>query len=149
MEVPKEDFFFYQYKNKMNFLKNRPEDRPKRAQHSFQPVYYFSRFAGLWPFTIVYNSNGSIKGARVQLLDILWFLVSICFYFESLFNAMDEMKNSGENKIFFISNIPPLLFGPICIALDMFNRKSLTNILDKFITFDNEVKIQHKSKHTK
>lgn len=112
---------------------------PKSTKHSFQLVYYFSRFAGLWPFTIAYDSNGSIKGARVHLFDILWFLVSISLYFESLYYAFDDMNSSHKSVTMYISHLPSLLFGPVGIVLNMFNRRSLANILNQFIIFDNKV----------
>lgn len=119
------------------------------GQHSFKSVYYFSRCVGLWPFTITYNSNGSIKNARVYLLDGLWLLISVCLYLAALFYTIDDIKNAQppnrnirfSDLIFYLSQIPPLLFGPIGIALDLLNRNNLIGILEKFIIFDNQVSI--------
>lgn len=69
----------------MNSLKNTSEARSKKYQNSFQPIYYITRVVGRWPFTIVYNSNGSIKEACVGLFDRIWFLISICVYLTAFF----------------------------------------------------------------
>lgn len=130
----------------MKSLENNSKSRPKKIQHSFLPIYYFSRAIGLWPFSITYNSNGTIK-ARVRLLDSLWFIISICLYLTALFYACENMKYvQTENANYylmdlmsFISQIPILLFGPVNIILDMVNRNSLVNILAKCIIFDREV----------
>lgn len=128
----------------------------RKDQHSFRSVYYFSRCVGLWPFTITYNSNGSIKGARVHLLDGLWLLVSMCLYWIALFYTVDDMINAQgsdeiirfSDMIFHLSQIVVVLFGPVCIVLDLFNRNSLIHILEKFIIFDNQVRIFRRVTHT-
>lgn len=120
---------------------------PKKAQHNFRVIYYFSRCIGLWPFTIVYNPNGSIKEARVQLWDRFWFLISISFYFaalsyyiERVITDRDHTRSANiSNLIYYASQITFLLFGTVGILMDFFNRKNLATILDKFTTFDNEV----------
>lgn len=131
----------------MKSLENTSKVLPKQFEHSFKPVYYFSRCIGLWPFTIAYNSNGSIKEARVHLLDSLWFLISICLYLTALFFYYEDLMQSFNLKksyyfsdlLFLISQIPPLLFGSVAIVLNMFNRNRLINVLKDFITFDTEV----------
>lgn len=124
------------------------EPRPKIVQHSFQPIYYFSRCVGLWPFTITYNANGSIKGARVQKFDIFWCSISICLYLASQYHYIDRRiinthttkKSYLSNLIYFTSQMTFLSFGSVAIILDMYNRKSLVNILDKLSIFDSKVK---------
>lgn len=130
----------------MNSIKPTLSARPKKYQHGFQPIYYVSRFVGLWPFTIVYHSNGSIKGPRVDLFDSFWFLISICLYLIALFYTCEFMKYQDPNKsnylselLFYLSQIPTLLFGAVNIVLDMYNRNSIVLILHKFITFDSKV----------
>lgn len=132
----------------MKSSKNTSKVRSTNIQHGFQPIYYYSRCIGRWPFTIAYNSNGSIKEVRVHLFDIFWFFISNCLYLAVLFFVYEEMiwrfhalsSNSYFNYvIFYVSQIPTLLFGTIFIVLDMLNRKILVDILDKFIIFDKEV----------
>lgn len=120
--------------------------KSKKYQHSFQPIYYVLRFVGLWPFTINYNPNGSIKGARVSIFDGFWFIIAICLYLISLFYTCEFMKHQDPHKsnylselLFYLSQIPTLLLGGVNVVLDMFNRKSIVNVLQKFITFDNKV----------
>lgn len=127
--------------------KNRTQSRPKTIRHGFHSIYYLSRCIGQWPFTITYNSNGSIKGSRVHLFDGFWFLLSICLYSAVLFFAYKSLKKwQDQNETYFLSfliftinQIPPLLLGVVAIALDMYNRNRLVNILKNFTTFDKEV----------
>lgn len=125
----------------MSFLVTSSRTGSKGVQHCFQPIYYVSRCAGLWPFTIIYHSNGSIEELRVRLIDIFWSSIMICSCLAGLFYAYNDTRNVqfGASIMYFIVHVPPLLFGPVSIILDMFNRKKLVNILDKFITFDSEV----------
>lgn len=131
----------------MSFLENTSKSTSKSVQYGFRPIYFYSRCAGLWPFTITYHSNGSIKNAQIRIFDCLWFLISICLYLTALISSYDYMKDSEASKeknfftnlMFYINQIPPLLFGPVCIVLDMLNRNRLINILNKFTIFDKEV----------
>lgn len=133
----------------MNFLGNASKTQPKIFEHSFKPVYYFSRCIGLWPFTITYNINGSIKEARVHLLNSLWFLISICLYLSALFFCYVDLMyslDSGRSYyfsdfLFLISQIPPLLFGSFAVVLNMVNRNRIVNILKNFMIFDTEVRL--------
>lgn len=125
----------------MNEVENTSKTKSKGLKHVFQPIYCFSRSAGLWPFTVTYDSNGSIEETRVHLFDIIWFLMSVCFYLTGLFFAFDKVKKVKTSIMLFSIHIPSLLFGPVCIVLDMFNRKRLVNILDDFIAFDREVSV--------
>lgn len=132
----------------MSFLRNILKARPKDVQHDFQLIYYFSRCAGLWPFSIAYNSNGSIKTARVHLFDSLWFFVSICLYlmaafyyfFDRMITDTDHTNTAFiSNQMYFIVQMTFFSLTVAGIALDMCNRKKLINILDKFSIFDSEV----------
>ena len=133
----------------MKPTKNTSNVRSKKRVNGFQPIYYFSRSVGLWPFTIIYNSNGSIKKARVCLFDILWFIASISLYLTAIFYTYDELNTLlNQNDRIFVSDIlyhifqiPLLFFGAVYIIIDMLNRKKLVNILRKFIMFDNEVRV--------
>lgn len=131
----------------MKSLKNIFKNRSEKLQHDFQSVYYFSRFIGQWPFTIINKSNKSIKVSRVHLFDKLWFLISICIHLVAIYYIIKYTKlnyhsSDGYNfssLLFNICNFPFILFGPVCILLDIFNRNRLVNILNKFIIFDSEV----------
>lgn len=130
----------------MNSLEHSSRARPKKYQNSFRSIYYVTRFVGLWPFTIVYHSNGSIKKSSVGLFDKFWFLISICLYLTAFFYTCTFMKHQDPNKsnylselLFYLSQIPTLLFGAVNVILDMFNRHKIVNILRKFNTFDSRV----------
>lgn len=135
----------------MNALENPLKVQSKKLQHGFQPVYYFSRCVGLWPFSITYHSNGSIKAARVRLFDVLWFFISICVYLATLSYYFERMKAQERAQkhylsdlIYYTSQITFLSFTAVGIVLDMFNRKRLVDILDKFANFDSSVSISNK-----
>lgn len=131
----------------MASIGNTSKLQPRNFQISFQPIQYFSRCIGLWPFTVAYDSNGLIKEARVHLFDKLWFLISICLYLTALFHTYKNSLKSQDLKakfffstlIFKIYQIPPLFFGTIGIVLDMYNRNRLVDILNKIAIFDREV----------
>ena len=116
-------------------------------EHGFRPAYYFSRFAGLWPFSIIHHSNRPILRARIGFFDGLWFILSICLKLTLAFYAYEILKTGREkhtNRIIFIvdnmCDISCCLFGVIATVLDMINRNKLVDILQKFNAFDDEVR---------
>lgn len=131
----------------MKFPENTSKARSKTPQYGFQPVYYFSRCVGLWPFTIIHNSNGSLKEAHVHPFDSLWFLISICMHLTAIYYTyedFEEFQHSSEAPYFmdlinYLTQIPLLSIEAFGIVLDMLNRKFLVNILNKFIVFDRRV----------
>lgn len=117
-------------------------------EHAIRPVFYSTRIAGLWPFSIVRDSNGNIQRARVALSDILWSILFICFHLTLLFYTFKKVKTAQvkiENQLRFIVLsvflISSLLVGIFGIIFDMINRHLLVNILRKFNLFDNEVRL--------
>lgn len=75
---------------KMKSSKTTTKARPKKPRHGFHSLYYMLRFACLWPFKIIYRSNGSIKEASVHLFEVLWFLISSrvhLFFYNSNFEG--------------------------------------------------------------
>lgn len=111
-------------------------------QYSFRPIYYYSRVVGLWPFTIVHDSNGSIEKTRVRFVDALYLFISICSYLMAIFFTFTKLKPNAASYvhfIFFIFQTTSLLLGVCAVVLDMFNRNKLANILKMLTAFDNEV----------
>lgn len=53
--------------------------------HSFKPVYILCRIFGFMPFSIAYDSNGEIQTARIRVVDLIWFIISIGVYLSSAF----------------------------------------------------------------
>lgn len=122
--------------NKYNFL------------YSFRPVYYFSRVFGFMPFTMVCGSNGTIQGPAVRLLDIFWFLISICLYISSALLSFQNAQfpknfDNTESLILITADyfilLSGLAFGVVVIVMDMFNRYKFVEILQNINTFDAEV----------
>lgn len=115
-------------------------------ESGFRPAYYFSRFAGLWPFSIMHHSNGKIHRARVGFFEILRSILAICLNLTLLLDVYIEVKAGREKNtiriqfvMFNIFKMSSLLFCAIVIMLNMINRNKLIDILGKFTTFDNEV----------
>lgn len=116
-------------------------------EYAFRPVYCFSRFAGLWPFSIVHDANGEIQKACVALYDILWSILMICFNLTLAYFTYKKLKEAQEKvddllrfivlNIFLMSS---LLVGAIGIVLDLINCNKLVDILGKLHKFDNEVR---------
>lgn len=123
---------------------------PKKLDfaYSFEPIYYFSRLFGLMPFKIVRNTNGEIQiSPKVNRLDRLWFVVSICLYLylvHILGQYIMFAKNmTRQQAILFIGDqlrlIFCLFFATLAIGADMRNRFKLVAILKKIIIIDKDV----------
>lgn len=116
-------------------------------EHGFRPIYYFSRAAGLWPFSICRDSNGVIQPARLSRLDGAWFFISLCLHlFAMFYYYLSLVELEGSNKtiltfsiLYTLFQIKSLLIGAFGIILDLLNRYTLVNLLRKFIVFDSEV----------
>lgn len=115
--------------------------------HSSRPIYYISRMFGLMPFSVIYDLDGKAQEPRVSVLDILWFMISICLYMTLSFLTY---QNIGDPKF---PNIPLVLvfsddiillaglaFGAAIAVMDFWNRSKFVEILKIFHTFDEEVK---------
>lgn len=115
--------------------------------HGIWPIYYFSRAVGLWPFSIISNSNGMNLETRFSVYDALWFLISICIFVGAIVLSVQQLyvylplQKYGTLSIFgyFAFEIMCLTFGLIAIVFDLFNRNKLIEILQKFSHFDNQV----------
>lgn len=70
--------------------------------YAFRPVLHFIRVVGLWPFSILRNSHGSIQKSRVRPIDVVWFLGSICFYLTALYYTAAWNIDQKYGKIFLI-----------------------------------------------
>lgn len=117
----------------------------------FRPVYYFLRFCGQMPFSIVQSSNSEIfLQPRVNKRDALWFLISMCLYTIATWRTFGKLTAKlYENEIvcvLFTGNsllhVVTMMFGIVKLFMDMYNRRKLVNILNKFTQFDQEVSEQ-------
>lgn len=117
-------------------------------EYAFRPAYYFSRFAGLWSFSIIHDSNWSIQRTRIGLSDVLWSISMICLNLTLAFLTYKRLKEGDEKSdtrlvMLHIFRMAFLLIGVLEILLDMINRNKLVDILQKFNGFDNEVSINY------
>lgn len=113
-------------------------------EYGIRPIYYLSCAMGLWPFSIVYDVNGSIQKTQIRFIDAFWFLISISMYFTVTFTTFERIQHlSNSNLMVIIFNyliqIMGLACGTLIIAMDMYNRNNIANILEMFTIFDNEV----------
>ena len=117
-------------------------------EDAFRPIYRFSWAVGLWPFTIVHHSNGTIQNARISRFDGFWVLISMCFQLSAILytslNIVDHRNNMHGAPFIFpilfaMHQVTLLSIGVIGTLMDMYNRQRLANILGNFIIFDNEV----------
>lgn len=142
--------FFYYIKGKMESLANAKNTQLRKFdfEYGFRPVYYFLRFTGLWPFSIIHHSNGKIQRARIGSTDILWLILITClnlilafFAIEILMSEQGIQEKRNQFILFSIFKMCSVLFEIFAIVLDIINRNKLVDILRKFNTFDNEVSI--------
>lgn len=122
--------------------------RKRDFAYSFLPIYYFSRFFGLMPFSLIYDSDGEIQAPRISLLDGVWFIISICVYVFAAFTNFQIVTLPKEMPLasllyfgHYILLIQGLLVCTIAIGLDMYNRNKVVAILKTFIAFDKEVSV--------
>lgn len=121
-------------------------NRKLNFEQVFRPIYYFSRFAGVWPFSIIRNSNGNDRMAHCGPYDVLWLIVVLCFNLALALNAYEQLREEQAKHVvhirFIVESIFEMgsfLFITIGIVLDLINRNRLVDILKKFNAFDHEV----------
>lgn len=114
--------------------------------HTIRPIYFFSRVAGLMPFSLVRRANGEVRDIRVGAFDCLWFLVSIFLYLWLAFMCYQNVqlrKDANKSYIMIlVSNVRVifgLMVGVIAIGMDMYNRSRFIDIFKRFTVFDTEV----------
>lgn len=114
-------------------------------EYSIRPIYYFSRVFGSLPFSVVRGSDGRIQGPRVNTIDLLWFIVSICWYLAlAIAVYRNPLLPQGSNaSILMLGDnlmvVLGLTFGAVIIVMDMFNRTKLVAIFKRFSIFDQNV----------
>lgn len=114
--------------------------------YSLRTIYYFSRFIGLLPFSIIRDRNGDVKEVRVSLFDFLWCSIAVCLYLSMAFICFQTMnlpKKANSTHILVLGDcihcILGLINAAIMIVMDMCNRFRILNILKKFALFDKQV----------
>lgn len=116
--------------------------------YGFRPLYLFSRLTGLMPFTIVQGANGTILSVQVSVFDWIWFFTAITTNTALAIISTKNLRlpqdhneslaiNVGDHLILIVG----LILGSFSIAMDMFNRRKLTELAQKYEIFDNEVSV--------
>lgn len=117
--------------------------------YGFRPIYYFCRAFGLMPFTLIFNSNGTIDGYKIEVIDILWFMISIAinsimtFMISGSTQYLHEVKSTsfileaGDHVLLLLSAI----FDVILLGMDMCVCFKLVEIVKKINSFDDEVRV--------
>lgn len=139
-------FSKFSYGNQTKPLNKDDQWPNNRFIQSISPIYYFSRAIGLMPFTIVHDKNEKVLAAQVTTFDFVWFIIALCVHigfliFWCLF--LDLSKNQSGSHVLPIGETTLmticLIYNIVCVAMDMYNRHRLVNIIRKFIIFDREV----------
>lgn len=138
------------HQNSANQKSAQSKLRPENINfvYGFSPVYYISRVFGLMPFSIICDHRRGIYKPQVKLLDGVWFLLSIFMYISMAIatyvnlslprdtNTASFILSLGDSMLLIVG----LIYSALIIVFDMLNRQRLTEILNKFITFDKEVR---------
>lgn len=110
---------------------------------SYRPMYYFSRFFGLLPFSFVYDLNGELQAPRISIFDGVWFVVSIVFYVLLAISSYQpvEIKHDPAPLV-TVSNALILTVGftngIVMIVMNVCVRFRFTTILKTITAFDKE-----------
>lgn len=114
--------------------------------YSCRPIYLFSRILGLLPFSIGRDSNGEVQKSKLNVFDILWFVISISVYlFLAYYYTQTAQIGMNSNDSYFLSInddigiILGLVFGAISIGINMYNRSRFIDIIKGFSMVDKKV----------
>lgn len=112
--------------------------------YSIQPIYYFSRIFGLMPIKLVYDSNGSINGARIIVTGVLWSIISIGLHmYVAIHFSLHVECTKGVTSIILANGTKTIVmlhivFNCLCIMMELCNCFKLADILKKLNSFDEE-----------
>lgn len=132
------------------WAKRKVRSKENNIAYSLIPIYILSRTIGLVPFSIIRDSIGRVQEARVSLFDFCWFVISVLLYLVASFFCYQNLcliiklpQDPNTSIILTIGDhlliIFGLIYGAIIIAMDMYNRRRLVEILKKITVFDEEV----------
>lgn len=113
----------------------------------FRPIYYFARFSGQLPFSIVRNPNGESFQPRVYKRDALWFVITLGIYAAVIIRTgyalTFEIDSNKTEYVLFMGNallhIMTMTFGILKVIQDMCSRHKFVDMLNEFARFDQEV----------
>lgn len=112
---------------------------------SFRPMYVFSRFFGMLPFTIECDTNGDIQKARVKTWDFIWFGIKIAMHLFAEWMYLTLLFSNSENVLVSINSlieIVQITSLPLMVVMDMYNRSKFVDILKRLSRFDKLVCIK-------
>lgn len=122
----------------------RQRKKSLNINYCVEPGYLMCRIFGLLPFSIKYNVNGSIKAAKVNILDAFWFIgaigLNLFFSYREVTNTVFlDIDSSVLYLIFRTVSFVNYILIAFSIVMDMLNRNRIINILNDLISFDNIV----------
>lgn len=117
--------------------------------YSFRPIYYLLRVCGMMPFTCIYDAYGYPHSPKIRKRDGLSVVIAICFYLSmtGLVIYHMDIKEHRHSPIYmlllgnYVHLISCIIFGIVIIAIDLWNRFKLIDILKKFTIFDTKASL--------
>lgn len=113
---------------------------------SIQPMQYFSRIFGFMSFKVVHDSNGSVHGARIRVIDVLWCIITIglhstsAVYYSTHFGcggATTSVTLGMSTKIIaMFRRFSYILY----VVIDFCNSSKLVKILRQLNAYDEKVR---------
>lgn len=125
-----------------------PSPKDFNFAYGFRPIYYSSRAFGLMPFTLVYNSNGTIDGQKIKVVDIIWFIISISInlFVTFMISGSTQYFNYVESASLVLEGGDLLLlllaaiFNTMMIGFGICIRFKFVDILKNIENFDDNVR---------
>lgn len=131
---------------KLNIAADIQRSKSINFAYSFRPVYYFSRISGFAPFTISFDSNGTIQVPTIRVFDIVWLILSI---FAQILSPILFVRNEKFSihhislailiRSDVISIVVRTTFNISAIVFEMCKRYKAVEILKKITDFDEDV----------
>lgn len=114
--------------------------------YGFRPIYLFSRFFGLMPFSIIYDSTGEALKPSISRLACFWLVILISIHtlmFITVFKAIEIPTGQFEySPILYVGDAILFLMQLVCtillFGLNIRNRFEFIDILKMFVEFDKE-----------
>lgn len=125
----------------------RSKFQTKTVYHSFRPLFIYSRFFGLFPFSFKINVFGEVQHVKLTILDLFWLCLSIAMYSSLMAfvlfgpdNVESDLRSAhslvlGDSFLFVYGFIMCI----ISIVMDLINRNRIAWNIQRFEEFDKEV----------
>lgn len=140
------------FRSKSSTLNLLNQDKNRSIKISFvqslSPFYYLFRIFGLLSFSIVFDSNGDVRKAKLKIFDLLWLLFTICVYLYLgyfHYSKSEGIKLTDLGTILLVGDRTyiffELIYGVIFVIMDLYNRQKIVGILKKISYFDSQVNL--------